>query len=222
MKRFFLPIAMAYTIAALLFVTFMPATGTGANEVEPVVNLSTSPTSYLFDISNMKPGDSIARELTVINSGNRDYYYQSKAKQTAGSEMLYKQLQLYVSTSEKTLFEGSLADFIGFEPRFLEKGTEEDIQFWVEFPWESGNEFQGLATAFEIKLWAEGSAPPGSGTPATPTQGEITPGDGSPLPTTATNMFNLIIGGLLLLSVGFIFYVIQKRRKAALNKIEGN
>ncbi|OLO38834.1 hypothetical protein BTR23_11285 [Alkalihalophilus pseudofirmus] len=216
MKRFFLPIAMAYTIVALFFVTIMPSGGTGANEVDPVVNLSTSPTSYLFDISNMKPGDSIARELTVINSGNRDYYYQSKANQTAGSEMLYKQLQLYVSTSEKTLFEGSLADFAGFEPRFLEKGTEEDIQFLVEFPWESGNEFQGLATEFEIKLWAEGSS---STPPATPTQGGVTPGDGSPLPTTATSMFNLILGGLILLVCGTILYFVHKKRKAALHDV---
>ena len=124
------------------------------------ISISTDPEGVLFDADNIKPGDTFERHLTVRNDGEFDFFYQSESKKVNGSDSLYEQLELSVYDSDgANLYEGKLSGFDGFEPRFLESGTEEELTFVAEFPPESGNEFQGLETMFVILFYAEGDMP---------------------------------------------------------------
>lgn len=111
---------------------------------------------FLFDVENLKPGDYMRENLMVENTGDHDYYFHAESKFESGSKKLFNQFLLEVTDSEDAeLYEGSLADFTGFDPRFLEKGETDEIEFKATLPYESGNEFQGLAVKFKILIWAE-------------------------------------------------------------------
>ncbi len=125
-------------------------------EEQNQISISVSPSDMLFDVDNIKPGDIFERTSVIKNDGRQDYYYQSAANQLSGSEKLYNQLDLTVlDAGEEVLYEGNLSDFDGFSPRFLGSGEEEEITYLAEFPWESGNEYQGLETDFSIVMWAD-------------------------------------------------------------------
>lgn len=140
----------------LFVIIFMTSFGsTGANDEEIHVDLVTKPANILFQIHNLKPGDMIKRTLIVENHGNIDVDYITNANFLAGSKKLYKQLKLWVTDNEQVLYEGSLSGFQGLDKRKLRLTKNDELHFYVEFPYESGNEFQGLTTEFEIVLAAE-------------------------------------------------------------------
>lgn len=141
----------------------------------------------------------MTRTMTIMNEGNSEYYYSFDAEYISGSQELYEQFELTVTGGEGLLFEGSLAEFTELEPRFLNAGTEEELQFVAEFPFESGNEFQGLEVQFKFVLnaQAEESSLPG--------------GPGSVLPETATLSYMFLFFGLSLFGIGGVLYVINKR-----------
>src|SRR5690625_4376887 len=92
------------------------------------ISITTDPEGLLFDATNIKPGDTFERQLTVRNDGEFDFYYQTESKKVSGSDLLYEQLDLSIWDSEGiNLYEGKLADFQGFETRFLKSGTREEI-----------------------------------------------------------------------------------------------
>lgn len=135
---------------------YIPVGSTTANDDESIkVDLVTAPANLLFDVRNLKPGDVIKRTLIIENHGNVDVDYVTKANFLAGSKKLYKQLKLRVTDNQNVLYEGSLSKFNGLDKRKLTLTENDELYFYVEFPYESGNEFQGLATEFEIVLAAE-------------------------------------------------------------------
>ncbi|WLD91511.1 TasA family protein [Alkalihalobacillus sp. AL-G] len=169
-----------YSLLALTLVIFSPIGSTGADESSPVIDIAASPSGVLFDVSNIKPGDVMNRKVSIQNKGNKDFTYTTKADFKSGSDLLYNQLELHIQDENGSLYDGKLSEFKGFDPRSLAQKTQEDITFSVEFPWESGNEFQGLATKFTIEFSAEGVIPPGNGEPPTndgdlPKTGESNP-----------------------------------------------
>ncbi|PKR77199.1 hypothetical protein CEY16_10690 [Halalkalibacillus sediminis] len=205
MKRFIFFVAFLYTSFALIFI--LPGLESSAFEQDSV-SLITSPTEVLFDITNMKPGDRVERNISINNDGAKDYYYQSKAEQTSGSKKLYNEFQLTVINDGETLFEGSLGDFFGFEPRQLASGESEELLFVAEFPYESGNEFQGLEMDFLIEIWADGE-------PIEPVVSDNSdkPSFNGFLPQTGeeSSIIYFIIGGLAIALGGTIYF--KARRK---------
>lgn len=158
---------------AIIFMTSFGSTG--ANEEEIHVDLATKPANILFQVHNLKPGDMVKRTLIVENHGNVDVDYATKAAFLSGSKKLYEQLKLWVTDNEKVLYEGSLSGFQGLDKRELKLTKDDELHFYVEFPYESGNEFQGLATEFEIVLAAEAKKPVGIfASPDSPTKLPIT------------------------------------------------
>ncbi|HHY74888.1 MAG TPA: LPXTG cell wall anchor domain-containing protein [Bacillus bacterium] len=127
------------------------------------LDIGVTPDRFLFEISNMKPGDLAKRKLTVQNLGKRDFTYNTAAEFIGGSKKLYEEFLLKVSDSNGILHEGNLKDFKGLKPRFLKSKHEEDLLFELEFPYELGNEFQGLAFEVEFKFIVEGYDPPSPG-----------------------------------------------------------
>lgn len=186
---------------------------------------------YLFNLTNMKPGDWVTRNLTIQNRESRSFTYNTKAVFTNGSEKLYNEFQLKIWDSNGLLFNDKLYKFHGLKPRNLQAGNQEDLKFEVEFPYELGNEFQNLGFDFELRFIIEGVNPdpgPNPGEDSTddgnepilpqrpiPAEGlDDPPVDGQILPSTATNLYNnLLIGLLLFISGGGGLFILQKRKK---------
>ncbi|MGG1573161.1 LPXTG cell wall anchor domain-containing protein [Fictibacillus sp. NRS-1165] len=167
-KRF--KLLMAYSLLVLTIVLFLPMGKTGADETTKEIDIALSPGSYLFDLQNLKPGDWGKRTLTIQNKGNQDFTYDMTAKRESGSRALYQQLLLKVSDSKGTLYEGSLKDFKKIEPRLLSHFDEEKLQVTLQFPYESGNEFQGKITNVVFQFQSTGHESSDPGNPDDPSQ----------------------------------------------------
>jgi LPXTG-motif cell wall-anchored protein len=169
---------LIFCVLSTLLIGFIPIGSTGANVSNTEIDIETLPANYLFNIKNFKPGDKISKNIIIFNKGNKDFTYNIKSNYTTGSQMLFNQLKFKLEDQNSKLFEGNLKDFILYEPRLLLMFSEETLRLTVEFPYESGNEYQGLATEVEFILYAEGRNnppdPPDDGDPPDP------PDDGDP------------------------------------------
>jgi LPXTG-motif cell wall-anchored protein len=178
MKKSYLKLIAIYSIFILTVVLFLPTGKTGADTAAKEIDLATLPEAVLFNVSNLKPGDLMIRELTIQNNGNKNFTYNFDSRKKSGSDLLYNQLQLEVKDNSTVLYNGSLGSFTGLNPRSLLSHSQEKITLTVEFPFSSGNEFQGLGTEVEFILYAEGRNnppdPPDDGDPPDP------PDDGDP------------------------------------------
>ncbi|RSK26413.1 LPXTG cell wall anchor domain-containing protein [Bacillus sp. HMF5848] len=154
MKKIFTFLAL-YSCIVLGIVFLNPIGNTEAIESEPVIDIETAPTNRLFDIKNIKPGDWAIRTLTIENKGNRNFEYNMRVEKESGSDLFYDTLLLEVSDDSSLLYKGKLSGFQGFKSRELAMFTSEDLTFRVDFPFESGNEYQGLETAVLFKFTAE-------------------------------------------------------------------
>lgn len=164
------------------------------------VNLSTNPGKILFDISNVKPGDFIKRNIVIHNNGKNDFDYIITNKYKSGSDIFYKQLILKIEDSKNILYEGNLYKFNKLSQRYLKSKTNESLLLTIYIPLELGNEFQGHETEFEFKIYVEG------------TLGGVLPVDNK-LPTTGSEMFNLLAIGAAILLAGLILFGYVKRKK---------
>ncbi|MGM0902157.1 MAG: TasA family protein [Bacillota bacterium] len=189
----------------LIFVLLFPI-GASGNVNNGEIDLTTSPVKILFDLSNVKPGDSVARDFEVSNNGIQDFNYFISSKFLSGSEHFFNQLELTIEYTNGILYEGKLKDLTSLDSRFLEGQQSENLLFVIKVPMELGNEFQGVSTEFQLKLFVEG------------TLGGVLPADGPRLPNTATDMFNLIIAGAVLVLGGGIYYFRNKRKIADIKK----
>ncbi|MRG85024.1 LPXTG cell wall anchor domain-containing protein [Salinibacillus xinjiangensis] len=185
-----------------LFPSFLGASPTTENKE---IDISTSPHKVFFNLQNIKPGDHSTKEMTISNNGEQDFIYIFSQRFLNGSTKLYDEILLKVNDADGTLFDGKLKDFEKLEGRELKSGESEVLIFEVEMPYELGNEFQGLATEFQFKVYVEG------------TLGGILPVDNK-LPDTASNMYNYLLLGVALLLGGGSLYYFQRRKKLALKK----
>jgi len=127
------------------------------------LDIATKLDGYLFNLSNLKPGDQASRILTIQNRGERDFTYKTTAVFKGGDEKLYNEFLVRVSDSNGIIHEGKLKEFKSLAPRFLKSMNEEDLLFELEFPYELGNEFQGLGFEVEFTFIVEGYDPPPPG-----------------------------------------------------------
>jgi LPXTG-motif cell wall-anchored protein len=167
-----------------------------------IIDLTTNPSKVLFHLSNIKPGDSVTRELVISNNGSEDIKYIASCKLLSGSEAFFRKLDLIIKDSmSKTLYEGKLSEFNRMDPRLLENKQNEKLIFYIKVPVELGNAFQGLETEFQFKFYAEG------------TLGGLLPANGPKLPETGTKVFNLLVSGVFLFLIGMFSYFYQMRKK---------
>ncbi|MGD6871118.1 LPXTG cell wall anchor domain-containing protein [Sutcliffiella horikoshii] len=182
----------------VLFISFISGYSVIAEEREEI-DLMTSPTKILFDISKMVPGDWATRELVITNNGQQDFNYLFSAKLISGSSKMYEALSIVITDASGELYKGKLSDFNKLKPRFLSSSDQETLTFIVEMPYELGNEYQGLECEFEFKFYVEG------------TLGGALPVDNR-LPVTATEMFNYILIGAIMATFGGMLFFYQKRK----------
>ncbi|MGM0843548.1 MAG: TasA family protein [Bacillota bacterium] len=187
-----------YILSIILLLLLFPFTAYG--ETNNQLDISTSPHIILFDLTNLKPGDTMSRDLLIANNGEQDFHYIISNKFTGGSEKLYNQLLLEVSDEKGIIFKGNLKDFNKIDSRSLKSREQENILFHVEMPYELGNEYQGLTTDFQLKIFVEG------------TLGGVLPAEGPKLPDTATDVFQALLVGVIMLGVGMILFKFQSKR----------
>ncbi|WP_066256862.1 LPXTG cell wall anchor domain-containing protein [Neobacillus drentensis] len=191
-------------IILLLLITFLvlnPLRTYGETNTNEEIDLSTSPGKVLFDLSNIKPGDSVSRNLIIKNNGNQDFNYLASSKFLSGSEIFYDKLDLTIKDKNEVIYIGKLFEFNKLSPRLLKSKENDSLLFYIKVPMELGNEFQGLSTDFQIKLYVEG------------TLGGTIPVDGPKLPETGTNMFNILVAGVVFVLTGSTLQFFLKRRK---------
>jgi hypothetical protein len=141
----------------IFFVFFYQSNGIKAQN-QTQVDIETDPTVQLFHLTNMKPGDWATKTLLVQNKGSLDFDYNLSSKLTSGSELLYNHLLLNITDDRGfTLYNGKLSGLKSIDSRYLESYAEEKLYFKIEFPWELGNEFQGLQTEVSFEFNAEES-----------------------------------------------------------------
>lgn len=212
-KRFrFLPLLLLISGICFLPITTAFADGeNGADNNE--IDISISPQNALFNINNMKPGDWAPRTITVKNSGSKDFGYQMQLRND-GEEKLFNELLLEIKAGEEELYQGNLASFKSLPIRKLATGSDENLDITIRFPEHLGNDFQGLIAAFAFTFTAEGKdnisvqaiAP-----------GQIDSGGSTPtgkiLPTTSTNIFNLLLLGAVLVAGGIVMMLITYYRR---------
>lgn len=184
-----------------------------ANDVE-IVTIPEG--EFLFEISNMKPGDWGQRNLVVQNGGTEDFNYSIIVNNKSSNNKLFNELKLEIYEKDKTnlLFENKLNNFNGFTPKLLKKGESDDLLFLIKMPFELGNEFQETSALFEIKIVAESSQTPT--TPQVDSENNENPtlpvvSQGPSLPNTGTNIYNILLLGAILITTGLTFIFLNKR-----------
>ncbi|MCM3717672.1 LPXTG cell wall anchor domain-containing protein [Fictibacillus phosphorivorans] len=213
---------LIYSCLILIVAVFIPIGNTGADSSTPEIKIDTFPDSVLFDIKDFKPGDWAPRELTIQNNGNKDFSYNIQSRMKTGSEKLFNQFQLKIEDASGRVYQGSLKDFKGINPRPLASFSEEKLIVTVEFPYISGNEFQGLETKVEFVVYAEGKDEPPTTGIDNPDEREVTSppsNDNENLPSKETgslpqtgedNPIYVILSGLFITLAGLALLLMKK------------
>lgn len=216
---------LSVSLLLLLLVSLIPAAVHGKTAGEEA-NLIISPKEALFSVENMKPGDYAIRILTLENTDSDKIIYDMKLI-NRGDLKLYNEMLFQLKAGNQVLFDGKLKDFSGFSDRSLAAGEEEHIEFYLKFPEELGNEFQGLRSGFILQFSsASESFPPAAGAisgengrgviikeAALPGGKGTGTGTGASLPSTATSIFLFFVIGVFLLGAGMMTYTISQRKK---------
>lgn len=192
---------------------FVPAPQVYAAEERLAIEID--PADRVFEVANMKPGDWAPRKIMIQNTGNVDFSYEAEAYRASGSQKLFDALVLEVRAQETILYDGKLKDFRNSVSRELPQNKGEELEFTIRFPYELGNDYQGLDVHFKLQFLAEDR----SGAKAEETtHGAISSGGkggaGGILPDTAAGMFTLIFLGFLILSAGTVMLLLQRRKLA--------
>ncbi|MQR94607.1 LPXTG cell wall anchor domain-containing protein [Fictibacillus phosphorivorans] len=206
----------------LIIIVFLPIGNTGADSSTPEIKIDALPDKVLFAIDDFKPGDWAPRVLTIQNNGNQDFTYNLQSRMKSGSRKLFNVFQLKIEDTSGVIFNDDLKDFKGLDPRPLAAFSEEKLTVTVEFPYVSGNEYQGLDTDVEFVLYAGGeNAPPPTDTEK-PNQdnGSTPPGNNSNKPpstdtgslpqTGEDNPFFIILSGLFISMAGLALLLVKK------------
>jgi len=191
---------LSFLIALMLTLT-VPVSAKEEEESVKEIDIMLTPEKVIFDLDNLKPGDWAERTVTITNSGKKDFNYIVSGKRKSGSELFYRALQLVIKGPSGELFNGYLSEFKKLSPSEIVSGESETLTFIVKVPENLGNAYQGLKTEVEFKFYAEG------------TMGGVLPIDGPKLPTTATDYFNLLAAGGVMVGGGFLLFRLKKKMK---------
>lgn len=202
----------------LLFLFCFSPNEVDADSKENEVVIDRYPDEAIFSLENMKPGDFAYRTLTVQNNQDLDLLYTMKLENT-GELKLYNELLLQVSFDDETVFNGKLKDYQGMNDRLLHARSEEILEFYLKFPEELGNEYQGLRADFIIDFTAKAGDDSGIVAGVVTENGNPIKGiggSGGKLPSTATNIFTYLLTGIFLIIAGGAASRLTGRKKEVL------
>jgi hypothetical protein len=155
---------MIMSVILVVLVTTLiatPASGEEWSNGEPrEVDIATDPTDYLFQLSNLRPGDSVSKRLTITNNGKRNFSYFTEIDYKSGSREFIESLKLTISDpSGNSLYSGNLLNLStgSFEMRYLPVLAKDSLVFTITFPdtGEVQNSLQNKTAMFELSLKAK-------------------------------------------------------------------
>jgi hypothetical protein len=118
------------------------------------IGITTSPEKQLLKDKNMAPGDKASAPLTVMNTGEHDFYYNISAKMESGDK-LYNYLDLEITDqNHKILYSGKLKDLNDLSLGMLGGSKSDIFNVTIGLPSEAGNEYQGIYTYVKFILKA--------------------------------------------------------------------
>jgi len=215
MIKFFRLFPSLLLISIICFFPQMSVFADGENDkAENEIEINISPEDNIFDISNMKPGDWAPRTITLQNSGSKDFVYHMEL-QNSGDTKLFNELLLEIKAGDKELYQGKLAAFESLPERTLTSSSKENLDITIRFPEHLGNDFQGLVSTFVFSFTAEGAD---STEVQAMIKGEVASSSIGPtsagfsLPTTSTNIFNLMLFGIVLGAGGIVIIIRHYKR----------
>lgn len=157
----------AYVLIILVGVIWHAGGVSAQDTIKLTVNSHTTSTATM---NNMKPGDEMSSEYTIINDGTEGFDYFVDFKFISGDVELYNILQMTLEKEGVIIYSGVMSEAAGrVTIGSLAGGEKSVIQMAVTFPWEAGNEYQGKATTVAFEFSASGEPGPSSEPTSTPT-----------------------------------------------------
>lgn len=125
-----------------------------ANNFETgTVEISVTPATSVFNLSNMSPGVWNEKGLTVKNSGTLNYNYLLGAEITNSSEdsfKLFNSLWTEIYSSDNALIAADWLSSLKTDTRLLESGDSEKITIKIKLDDNVDNSYQDLAASFNL------------------------------------------------------------------------
>ncbi|KTD84005.1 hypothetical protein [Paenibacillus etheri] len=157
----------AYVLIILVGVIWHAGGVSAQDTIKLTVNSHTTSTATM---NNMKPGDEMSSEYTIINDGTEGFDYFVDFKFISGDVELYNILQMTLEKEGVIIYSGAMSEAAGrVTIGSLAGGEKSVIQMAVTFPWEAGNEYQGKATTVAFEFSASGEPGPSAEPTSTPT-----------------------------------------------------
>jgi LPXTG-motif cell wall-anchored protein len=167
-----------------------------ANVKQNEINIKLLPSSSFINADNMAPGDEVSSSLKIYVDHDHAEDVLIKTRMQSGSTPYYNQLHLLVSMEGKVLYKGILSKFQDYKINQVNKNGK-TLFFTISFPKESGNEFQSNKTNVAFDFFG-----------STTIIGDMQ----NNLPNTATNSFNYLVLGAILILLG-LFGNLRGKRK---------
>lgn len=186
-KKYHSAFIAAYILIILAGVIWHAGGVSAETTIKLTVNSHTTSTATM---NNMKPGDEMHSEYTILNDGHEDFKYFVDFKFISGDVELYDILQMTLEKEGVIIYSGVMSEAAGrVSIGSLAGGAQSTILMDVTFPWEAGNEYQGKATTVAFEFSASGEPGPTSEPSPTPdvttspTPTATPEGTASPIPT---------------------------------------
>ncbi|MEK5257360.1 hypothetical protein NST74_28350 [Paenibacillus sp. FSL F4-0125] len=166
-KKYHSVFIAAYVLIILVGVIWQAGGVSAQDTIKLTVNSHTTSTATM---NNMKPGDEMSSEYTIINDGTEGFDYFVDFKFISGDVELYNILQMTLEKEGVIIYSGVMSEAAGrVTIGSLAGGEKSVIQMAVTFPWEAGNEYQGKATTVAFEFSASGEPGPSAEPTSTPT-----------------------------------------------------
>jgi hypothetical protein len=166
-KKYHSVFIAAYVLIILVGVIWHAGGVSAQDTIKLTVNSHTTSTATM---NNMKPGDEMSSEYTIINDGTEGFDYFVDFKFISGDVELYNILQMTLEKEGVIIYSGVMSEAAGrVTIGSLAGGEKSVIQMDVTFPWEAGNEYQGKATTVAFEFSASGEPGPSAEPTSTPT-----------------------------------------------------
>lgn len=165
-KKYHSVFIAAYVLIILVGVIWHAGGVSAQDTIKLTVNSHTTSTATM---NNMKPGDEMSSEYTIINDGTEGFDYFVDFKFISGDVELYNILQMTLEKEGVIIYSGVMSEAAGrVTIGSLAGGEKSVIQMDVTFPWEAGNEYQGKATTVAFEFSASGEPGPTTEPTSTP------------------------------------------------------
>ncbi|HET7700293.1 MAG TPA: TasA family protein [Candidatus Limnocylindria bacterium] len=111
----------------------------------------------LVNVTNLVPGDTASRTVTITNTGNAGFTYVGSISAVANTALwsdVTNGLQVTVKRGATTLYTGALKDMSIPASGTIAAGATDTLTYDFSFPTTAGNTFQSLTQDFTITYTA--------------------------------------------------------------------